>query len=270
MARPCFSSDWVKEAVSELKIRSPYLYRTENLGDFFSSAVLYTIQHPDGETKFVAKKFQDFWSFKWVVANIMTVTAKQFESKPLLRLAREYKGTINIRNAGALAPRIILVAPDEKVIVKEFVEGENLEPLTRSAMRGDVSASAKVRSFAEVLGRIHSMNFSLGDTKPSNFLINKAGVNIVDLEQSEERGEQPWDIVEYLYYSAITADSPEAAVRLVDLFKAGYSSSGPRGTWSPLLPQSTCCPSRSLSSPRWPSPSGRSWSPPSASFRTTR
>ncbi len=98
--RLVFSSDWVKEAVSELKIRSPYLYRTENLGDFFSSAVLYTIQHPDGETKFVAKKFQDFWSFKWVVANIMTVTAKQFESKPLLRLAREYKGTINIEGRG--------------------------------------------------------------------------------------------------------------------------------------------------------------------------
>jgi len=72
------------------------------------------------------------------------------------------------------------------------------------------------------------MNYCLGDTKPSNVLINDAGVNIVDLEQAEEGGEQPWDIVEYIYYSAITADSPEAAVRLVRLFRSGYLASGPR------------------------------------------
>ncbi len=226
--RLVFTSDWIKEAIAELKVGSPYQYRTENMGDFFSSAVLYTILHPEGETKLVAKKFQDFWSFKWVVANMVTLTAKQFESKPLVRLAREYRGTMNIQKAGALAPKIVLVAPDEKVIVKEFVIGENLEPLTRAAMRGDPSASAKVRRFAEVLGRIHSMNYCLGDTKPSNVLINGEGVNFVDLEQAEGNGEQPWDIVEYLYYSAITAESPEAAVRLVNLFKSGYLETGPR------------------------------------------
>jgi tRNA A-37 threonylcarbamoyl transferase component Bud32 len=226
--RLVFSSDWIKEAIAELRIGSPYQYRTEKMGDFFSSATLYTIQHPGGETKLVAKKYQDFWSFKWVVANMMTVTAKQFESRPLLRLSREYKGTISIKVAGALTPRIVLVAPDDKVIVKEFVEGENLEPLTRAAMRGNPSAAAKVQRFAEVLGRIHSMNYCLGDTKPSNVLINDAGVNIVDLEQAEEGGEQPWDIVEYLYYSAITADSPEAAVRLVRLFKSSYATTGPK------------------------------------------
>jgi len=226
--RLVFSSDWIKEAIAELKISSPYHYRTESMGDFFSAATLYTVYHPRGETKLVAKKYQDFWSFKWVVANMMTVTAKQFESKPLLRLSREYKGTIAIKRAGALTPRIVLVAPDDKVIVKEFVEGENLEPLTRAAMRGSQTAAAKVQRFAEVLGRIHSMNYCLGDTKPSNVLINEAGVNIVDLEQAEEGGEQPWDIVEYLYYSAMTADSPEAAVQLARLFKSAYATTGPK------------------------------------------
>jgi hypothetical protein len=71
------------------------------------------------------------------------------------------------------------------------------------------------------------MNYCLGDTKPSNVLINDAGVNIVDLEQAEEGGEQPWDIVEYLFYSAITADSPEAAVQLARLFKSSYRTTGP-------------------------------------------
>jgi tRNA A-37 threonylcarbamoyl transferase component Bud32/predicted nucleotidyltransferase len=226
--RLVFSSDWVKEAAAELGISSPYQYRTESMGDFFSSAILYTIQYPGGETKLVAKKFQDFWSFKWVVANIVTVTTKQFESRPLLRLSREYEGTANVQKAGAFAPRIVLVAPDEKIMVKEFVEGENLEPLTRAAMRGDPFASAKVQKFAEVLGRIHSLDYCLGDTKPSNVLINDRGVNIVDLEQAEERGEQPWDIVEYLYYSAVTAESPESAVRLVKLFKEAYQRTGPR------------------------------------------
>jgi tRNA A-37 threonylcarbamoyl transferase component Bud32/predicted nucleotidyltransferase len=226
--RLVFSSDWIKEAIAELNIGSPYQYKTEGMGDFFSSATLYTIQHPGGETKLVAKKYQDFWSFKWVVANMMTVTAKQFESKPLLRMAREYKGTISIKRAGALTPRVVLVEPDDKVIVKEFVEGENLEPLTRAAMRGEPSALAKVQKFAEVLGRIHSIGYCLGDTKPSNVLINEEGVNIVDLEQAEEGGEQPWDIVEYLYYSAITADSPEAVVRLVRLFKSSYKMTGPK------------------------------------------
>jgi tRNA A-37 threonylcarbamoyl transferase component Bud32/predicted nucleotidyltransferase len=230
--RLVFSSNWIDEAVAELGIGSPYHYRTESMGDFFSSATLYTISHPGGETKFVAKKFQDFWSFKWVVANMITVTAKQFESKPLLRLAREYKGTVALRRAGALTPAVVLVAPDEKVVVKEFIVGENLEPLTRAAMRGDPDASAKVRRFAEVLGRIHSIGFCLGDTKPSNVLISDAGVNIVDLEQAEEGGEQPWDIVEYLYYSSITADSPEEAVSLVRLFRSGYETTGPKSNMS--------------------------------------
>ncbi|HVP23535.1 MAG TPA: hypothetical protein VMS77_06450 [Conexivisphaerales archaeon] len=226
--RLVFSSDWIREAIAELGIGSPYQYKTENMGDFFSSAILYTIQYPGGETKVVAKKFQDFWSFKWVVANMMTVTAKQFESKPLLRLSREYRGTLAVRKAGALAPRILLVAPDDRVVVKEFVDGENLEPITRLAMKGNPSAAEKVRRFARVLGSIHATNFCLGDTKPSNVLINAAGVNIVDLEQAEEGGEQPWDIVEYLYYSAITAESPEAAVNLVRLFRDGYCETGPR------------------------------------------
>jgi tRNA A-37 threonylcarbamoyl transferase component Bud32 len=225
--RLVFSSDWIKDAMDELGIQAPYHYKTESMGDFFSAATLYTIKHPGGETKIVAKKFKDFWSFKWVVANLMTVTAKQFEARPLQRLAREYKGSVCLKEAGALTPRIVLVAPDESVIVKEYIVGENLEPLTRQAMRGDRNASNKVRQFAEVLGRIHSMGYALGDSKPSNFLVNAQGINIVDLEQSEEGGEQPWDIVEYLYYSAITAESPEAVVHLVRVFKSGYSKTGP-------------------------------------------
>lgn len=221
-----FTSDWLQEVARALGISMPYDYRTENMGEFFSTATLFTLSHREGVTKVVAKRYQDLWSFKWVVANLMTVTAKQFESRPMVRMTREYKGTMALRKAGVRVPKILAVCPEDKLIVKEFVDGETLESWTKKAMDGAEEGWRKVEAFGEALGKIHSANYCLGDSKPGNVVFGPSGLYIVDLEQADEGGDQPWDVVEFLYYSAIPMASPDMARQLVKTFKMGYLRTG--------------------------------------------
>ncbi len=54
----------------------------------------------------------------------------------------------------------------------------------------------------EILGKIHSHNVSLGDTKPDNVLIKQDGtIFLIDFEQGTQNGDKAWDIAVFLYYT---------------------------------------------------------------------
>jgi hypothetical protein len=70
----------------------------------------------------------------------------------------------------------------------------------------------------------------LGDTKPENILIGKNGeIFFMDFEQASRKGDQVWDVAEFLYYTG--HDIPalvdvHVAERIAEAFIGGYLEAG--------------------------------------------
>jgi len=75
----------------------------------------------------------------------------------------------------------------------------------------------------------HQLEAALGDTKPENFIVDRAGdVTLVDLEQARANGDYSWDVAEFLYYSGhYWLPFNTALTGYVESFVRGYLEDGP-------------------------------------------
>jgi tRNA A-37 threonylcarbamoyl transferase component Bud32 len=89
----------------------------------------------------------------------------------------------------------------------EYIDAENLsESIKRIATSKDPATLedvlGKVGRVGEIFAKVHSLNVSLGDTKPDNVLIKEDGdIFLIDFEQATKEGDKAWDIAVFLYYS---------------------------------------------------------------------
>jgi len=171
------------------------------LGGALNEVYLITV----GQEKFVAKKYSDWFGFKWFTLNLVALGTKFFSLSGKTRLASEYGVTQFLFNQGIPVQKIIFVSLPKKLLVKEYIEGTVISELVKAWIKKsklsqeEIQASIKV---GEALGRIHSLNVAIGDTKPENIILTtKDEVIPLDLEQSKKGGDLAWDIAEFLYYS---------------------------------------------------------------------
>jgi tRNA A-37 threonylcarbamoyl transferase component Bud32/predicted nucleotidyltransferase len=158
-----------------------------------------------GQKKFVAKKYSDWFGFKWFTLNLVALGTKVFSLSGKARLANEYGITQLLLTHNIPIQKIIFVNLSKKLLVKEYVEGIVFSELIKTFLKKDnlseEEAQASIK-LGEALGKIHSLNIAIGDTKPENILLtNKGEVIPLDLEQSKKGGDLAWDIAELLYYS---------------------------------------------------------------------
>ncbi|MEM2227657.1 MAG: hypothetical protein QXR82_02495 [Candidatus Bathyarchaeia archaeon] len=158
-----------------------------------------------GQKKFVVKKYSDWFGFKWFILNLAALGAKVFSLSGKTRLANEYGVTQLLLNQGIPTQKIIFINLPKKLLVKEYIEGALFSELIKTYIKKtklskeEIEASIKL---GETLGRIHSLNIAIGDTKPENIILtSKNEVIPLDLEQSKKGGDLAWDIAELLYYS---------------------------------------------------------------------
>jgi aminoglycoside phosphotransferase (APT) family kinase protein len=78
----------------------------------------------------------------------------------------------------------------------------------------------------EAIAMAHSMDISLGDTRPDNFIVDRKGKStLLDLEQSRQGGDPAWDVAEFLYYSGhYWLSYNESLKDVTGAFVAGYLS----------------------------------------------
>lgn len=222
--RLAFGADWLQVVLEELGIQGEFSHTERPIGEFFSTTTLHTVENRGRTISFVSKKFQDIWSLKWMVASLVALSARTFETRPMYRLANEYKGIIHLRTIGVRTPRILVLAPEEKILVREHVEGVSLEELIKST---GVSSEVLgyVKKFGTYLGRLHQSGMAMGDTKPTNAICKDSDMVIIDLEQAEENGDPAWDVAEFLYYTS-TLVSEDDMVKIADSFIEGYLHHG--------------------------------------------
>jgi tRNA A-37 threonylcarbamoyl transferase component Bud32/predicted nucleotidyltransferase len=218
-----FGSDWLDALAQDIGAKD-FKHEAESIGEFFATTTIHKLIFDGKVFTFVSKRYQDIWSLKWMVASLVALTARTFETRPMHRLANEYKGFLHLRMLGIRTPKVYVVAPEEKVMAREHLEGYSLEDMIREKGSDPVILSY-VAKFASALGKLHQTGMSMGDTKPTNVICREEDIAIIDLEQAEENGDPSWDVAEFIYYTS-TLVQEEDVWKLADSFVKGYLQHG--------------------------------------------
>jgi len=116
----------------------------------------------------------------------------------------------------------------------EYVEGENFSQLIKEiAVKPQATIGknlAMISRVGEIYARVHSLNITLGDTKPENVIIDlNDNIYLLDFEQASHGGDKAWDIAVFLYYSGHYLQplySNGKAVSIAEEFIRGYLRGG--------------------------------------------
>jgi tRNA A-37 threonylcarbamoyl transferase component Bud32 len=220
------------ERLATLSGMVAYTTRNTNLGEVYSTAKLVTLRSGTGneEVKYVFKYFADIRSMKWALLNVWSLSRK-FSMSPQARMHREYNASLVLREKGVATPTIVGGALDDKVLVKEFIEGERLSDIVQEIQNGKSEATETVRRFGQSMGIIHNTGFAVGDSKANNVIVRSdatskgpenADLYFTDLEQATEGGDQAWDVAEFVYYQAKLSFKDSGARKVADAFLEGY------------------------------------------------
>ena len=203
------------------------------IGGVLNSVYMLTLQKDHEQQRIVVKKFKDWVGFKWFPLALWALGTKSFAVLGRSRLEREYALNQFLQSQGASVPKILYVSPQQSLVFKEFVEGENLVDIIKKIMangKGVEKELALIKDVGKKIAEAHQLGVALGDCKPENVIVTKEGkLYFVDLEQASRDGNQTWDIAEFLYYSGHYV-SPLASAHPAELiaksFIEGYLKTG--------------------------------------------
>jgi len=227
--------DFVRKTVPDARVSQ---VKTTQIGGVLNSVYLLTLEKDHEQQRVVVKKFKDWVGFKWFPLALWALGTKSFAVFGRSRLEREYALNQFLQSRGASVPRILYVSPQQSLVFKEFVEGENLVNVIKRAMTEGKRAQkelALIRDVGRKIAEAHQLGVALGDSKPENVIVTKEGkLYFVDLEQASRDGNQTWDIAEFLYYSGHYVPplaSADPAEFIAKAFIGGYlEAGGEKGT----------------------------------------
>jgi len=200
--------------------------REKDLGEPTATTRVITLESGDVKRSFVVKNFSDVRSLKWALLGFWAMAARKFSMTPIARLEREYRASRQLRLQGIHTPKIVALALDERVLVRDYVEGRSLSKIVDEILHGGQEGLDEVEEFAETMVKAHAAGFGLGDTKASNVIVAQDGLYLTDLEQAVEGGDSAWDIAEFLFYSGKFSVKEEGMERVARAFLAAYAKKG--------------------------------------------
>jgi tRNA A-37 threonylcarbamoyl transferase component Bud32 len=207
-----------------------YSTRERDIGDPYSTTRVLTFTDGAHESSVVVKSYSDVRSLKWALLGIWAAAANKFSMTPMARLDREYAMTRSLRKNGVLVPAILAVAPGERIMVKEFINGPVLSVVIDGLLKGSAEGMGHVSAYADLMARVHRAGLALGDAKASNVVVSPRGLYLTDLEQSVPGGDMAWDLAEFLYYTAKLSMREEAMRGVARAFLESYVSVGSKET----------------------------------------
>jgi tRNA A-37 threonylcarbamoyl transferase component Bud32 len=218
------ASRTVEEVAQIYGFSGAYSHEEEKKGGLINSSTQLRISADGREVKLILKHFPELKNAKWVLLNIWAFTAKRFNMTPLSRLNREVEAVRRLHQLKIKTHRITGVILDERTLVTEYTEGDPLDKCVVEITSGKSTDTIDIEEYAKVLGKMHKSGLVYGDTKPANALVGQDGIYLIDLEQAVERGDQAWDLAEFLYYSAKLAKQEEGMRLVARSFLNAYGS----------------------------------------------
>jgi len=147
----------------------------------------------------VVKKYRDWKSLKWLPIGLWTIGTVDFALSASERLLREVNAITLLRKSGLRVPMVLGINWHRKYVVREYVEGSNLV----EALHNKDFENACYR-LGGLLADIHKLGLSIGDTRPTNFILDKHRTIVpIDLEQASQKIPPSWDIAEYIAFATV-------------------------------------------------------------------
>ena len=201
------------------------------IGSFVNDVFLVKV---DSE-KFVAKRYTNWVSLKWVTLSLFGLGSVHFSISGKRRMEAEYAFNDLLSRRGIPVPSILGADQKSRTILFSYVPGDQLSSLLPRLVTAN-QIGQREREAVYQAGRLiagaHELEAALGDTKPENFLVEKRGeVTLVDLEQARYRGDYSWDLAEFLFYSGhYWLSFNKTLAGYVDSFIKGYREQGSAST----------------------------------------
>jgi len=159
---------------------------------------VYQSKVSDGK---VIKSFLSPWSLKWVIS-IPTIVFYPYSINPRTRLFRELSFFIEWRKKNhslVRTPRVLKVDYTHLTLVREYIEGNSVHNLGMKCFE----------LLFKALAFIHKEGWTLGDPKPSNFLVDTNNrIFVIDAEQAVKTDNiryMAWDIALLLLMTNVYA-----------------------------------------------------------------
>ena len=224
------SSDWLADLLDSFgmdKVSTSIIQKA--LGEIYNSTSFYTLTDESNQTKMAVavKRYNDVKGMKWGVLNLWSLRNTNFTINAMERMHREFKALSEFKKIGLFTPEILAVFLSDKILVTRFIKGKDLSMIQSDYLKGETEDITAQYKFGATVAKIHSVNWCIGDSKPSNAILSESKeVYLTDLEQAHPNGNQVWDIAEFIYYSARLTLKEDRARKLVDSFIRGYIENG--------------------------------------------
>jgi len=219
-------SQWRKDLLTYLLFGEKVSISVKSVGGPYALLKEYMIKEGDRTERLAVKSYRDLRSVKWFLLNFWTANGRKFEITPLARLTREYVALREFRDAEIDVPSIIAVALPKRILVTKFIEGEDLGKITKEVLAGKTGDYSPIKKYGEILAKIHSLGYALGDAKPNNAIKTDSKIFITDLEQARKDGDRAWDISVFIYYSLRLNANGKHVRDFVKAFLEGYLAHG--------------------------------------------
>ncbi len=203
---PLYGPSRIEDILSKME-QSAHLseVRLQRFGGVLNEVYLLTYAADGEERKTLLKRYPNWVSLKWVPLALWTLGTQNFAVLGRSRLEKECTMTNLLSRIGIWVPNILHVSFQDRMLLREYVEGENLSDIIRFVVRGGGLGAKErdlIKGVGETVATVHGARLTLGDSKPGNFIIAADGnIFVVDLEQGARGGNETWDIAEFLYIS---------------------------------------------------------------------
>ncbi len=216
----------MNEQLAKVSGFASFKVKEKSLGEPYTTTKVLTLVDGQRERTFVVKNFSDVMSLKWALLGLWAVAARKFSMTPIARLEREYTASIQLRRSGVKTAKIVAVAPDERIIVKEFIDGPTLSSIVEGLFHGKGDGMEFVACYGAAMAKVHAAGFALGDAKASNVIVSGGELYLTDLEQTVRGGDPAWDVAEFVYYTAKLSSKEASMERVADSFLKAYAHAG--------------------------------------------
>ena len=207
----------------------------DSIGGVLNDVYLIRAQSEDKEKKIIVKQFKEWSGFKWFPLSLWSLGARNLSVLARTRLANEYSINEHLRKNGFQVPQILHVSHKKRLLFMEFIEGKDLSIHIKNFIKSPLTEKSErdltiIKEVGKIFAQIHSIDITLGDTKPENTLIDSNGkIYLLDFEQASFGGDKAWDLAVFLYFIGHYIppfSNKDIILSMVNAFLEGYLKGG--------------------------------------------